>query len=309
MKKNVYLFLMVAFTLGWQACQKELTPTQTTTKSLELRSSVTPVLVPTGNKVGPGVIKVGDAYSECSQAGSTCDFAWKVDAAAPNGDYHSNSTQYGNTATDFDAIITISNSDGKTFDWTSTHVVCKVLVKAGTNYYVYTYPDGACGDEGLVAPEGKNISHVTFCFSETLCEGPEKCYQEETAWAAGTRYVNKGNWATYTSYDGVSKTIPIYAGQSALAGSATLEPDGASVKIVIQLNADWVFYYDGIDPLHDNNIKIQDYAATPPAKNPAPGKFSWKSLAPVGSHDWEGTLPNNKFYGIHLDVAKLIDCP
>ncbi|GEM_PF-6497870 len=29
----------------------------------------------------------------------------------------------------------------------------------------------------------------------------EKCYQDETAWGEGIRYVEQGNWATYSTYE------------------------------------------------------------------------------------------------------------
>lgn len=126
-------------------------------------ASVTPVLVDPW--------KSGDAYFECSQIGSTCDFAWKLDWDSSNNGVYG-PLDGGNT-------ITISNDDGSTFDWATEYPVCAVIVKAGTGAYVYWY-HGAYSDTGLVAPYGKEISHVTFCYNE-----PDMCWKEETAWAQG----------------------------------------------------------------------------------------------------------------------------
>jgi len=233
----------------------------------------------------------GDALDCC-----VSDFHYKVDEwqeTGMDGTYE----EAGNT-------ITILNSDGKTFDWTSEWPVCAVIVKAGTGAYVYCYPGGAYGDAGLVAPWGKDISHATFCFGE-----PEMCYQEETAWAFGDLYVTQGNWAMYVSYSGEQKIVPIYAGQNMEAGTATFTPmiDSPWVQIDIALDNGFIFYYDLADDQEDNNVKVQDYE-TAPTTTPAPGLFAWKAMVPVGQTTATIVVPANNFYGVHLDVAYAYDC-
>lgn len=133
---------------------------------------------------------------------------------------------------------------------------------------------------------------------------PPGCYQEETAWAAnGTepgsmRYVTRGNWATYLTYSGGTKTVNIYAGQTNYAGTATLSPHADGVEIAIELEDGWE-----LQPMTSEGVKIQGYESTPPAKNPAPGKFTTykgNSLTVV--------VDEFAFYGIHLDVRKEVDC-
>jgi hypothetical protein len=46
-----------------------------------------------------------------------------------------------------------------------------------------------------------------------ICKEKEKVCQEETAWAAGSRYVSRGNWATYTPYNGEAKSVTLFAGR------------------------------------------------------------------------------------------------
>jgi hypothetical protein len=237
--------------------------------------------------------KSGNAEKESEQAGGCGAFAYKVDwikGSLMNEDY----SHAG-------AVITISNDNGKSFDWmiSGGYAVCAVIVKAGTQALVYYY-DNAMGDVELVAPENKEISHVTFCFNQT-----DVCYALNTAWTAGTRYVTKGNWATYSSYAGTSKTVNIYAGQSILAGTATIEPLDGEVKITINLNPTFIFYYgSGIV----ENLKVQGYNAIPAKINPAPGQFANKLTVEVAASTAQIVVPYASYYGIHIDIAQEVPC-
>ena len=175
-----------------------------------------------------------------------------------------------------------------------------VIVKGGNAAYVYTYPADVTSDTGLDAPlndggNTPNLSNLTLCYNLRPCE-EEVCYQEETAWTQGTRYVSKGNWATYTSKN--AGTVTLYAGQTLPAGSATLTVNGDNtVTIAITLNAGW--------SLQDVNepVKIQGYDIAPTG-NPSPGLFTTYK-----GDELSVTVPAYNFYGIHLDVRKVIDCP
>ena len=130
------------------------------------------------------------------------------------------------------------------------------------------------------------------------------CYEfvDETAWASGLRYVNKGTWATYTPYVAGS-TVNLYAGQTMLAGTVSFSaPVDGNVTISIDLVGDWEFAPD------DENVKVQDYANAPTAK-PSPGLFEWKGTA--SGQSFSITVPENNFYGVHVDVGEWteIKCP
>ena len=293
-----FIAMMFAF-----ACEKDsVVSVKGDADAVEYRSSVEPVFWPEWQS--------GNAYSECGQTGDECyEYAWKVDANAPNGTYYTNTDQYGNTPTDFEAIITISNSDGYTFDWSIStgYAVCAVIVSKGNVANVYSYPDGATSDSGLITGayntngQLQEISHVTFCFKKVNGE----CYQDETAWAFGSRYVARGNWATYTPYPGANQEVDIFAGQTMLAGTATFSaPVEGMINIAIELKNGFVFYYDKED---DDNLKVQDYAEAPKG-NPAPGLFAWKYTVPVGNRSKTITVSYDNFYGIHLDVAYPVPC-
>lgn len=185
----------------------------------------------------------------------------------------------------------------------------EIRVKGGNRYLTYDYTDND-GDLHLYAPMNKggqwaSISHITFCGYFT----PEEagCYQDETAWADGDPYnpAGGGNWAMYVTYEGEEKTVAIYAAQHMNAGTATFsEPDNNdNVTITIDLENGFIFSGNGVD----DNLKVQDYAS-PPSGNPKPGQFNWKTLIPVGDTSGIIIVPENNFYGVHLDVAYLVDC-
>lgn len=143
-----------------------------------------------------------------------------------------------------------------------------------------------------------NIEYTVQC-----CED-ESCYEfvDETAWAAGNRYVTRGNWATYAPYVSDS-TVTLYAGQTMAAGTVHFSaPDDGDVTITINLSGDWEFA-----PVSEN-VKIQDYASAP-SGNPSPGLFEHKGTA-SGTY-FSIVVPENNFYGVHADVGYWIEtvCP
>lgn len=131
-----------------------------------------------------------------------------------------------------------------------------------------------------------------------------KCYQNETAWSAGTRYVQKGNWATYTCIDPLPTTaIKLYAGQHNEAGTVSFVKNGQEVTMTITLNTTYRFNQESLE-----NVKIQGYSSTPPASNPAPGQFTTHK-GYYTDNTVTITVPYFKYYGIHLDVQKEVACP
>lgn len=115
----------------------------------------------------------------------------------------------------------------------------------------------------------------------------------ETAWANGNRYVDPGNWATYTPYV-ADNTVILYAGQTMEAGTVHFSAQVAGlVTITIILNEGWRFYDD------PENVKIQDYTSAP-SGNPSPGLFDWKGYATESPFSID--VPENNFYGVHMDV-------
>ena len=246
----------------------------------------------------------GDAASECGQvACCDSDFHYKFDNW---GDV----TYDGPYTVDGPTTITISNNNGYSFDWTSEWPVSCVIVKGSNAANVYCYDTPVYGDTDMLAPvnaSGNNaaVSHATFCYNEA-----DMCYEEETAWAEGARYVKKGNWAMYVDYYGVEKTVELIADYSNYVhvGTVTFSaPVDGKVTITINLTGGAIFYYDLNDPLYDDNLKVQDYDKAP-TKTPSPGLFEWKTRIEPGSTTGSITVPVNNFYGVHIDLALLVPC-
>jgi len=143
-----------------------------------------------------------------------------------------------------------------------------------------------------------NISYTVQCCEEEQ----EPCYEwkGETAWGDGVRYVEQGNWATYTEYVAGS-TVTLFAGQTMEAGTVHFsEAVNEKVTITITLNEGWIFAPD-----KEENVKIQDYKTTPPANNPKPGNFKHKGKASEQPFSIE--VPKNNFYGVHVDVEHWVE--
>lgn len=139
------------------------------------------------------------------------------------------------------------------------------------------------------------LNDPNYSFSRTCVVDLPKCYQEDTGWAAGTRYVSRGNWATFTPY--TTNIVNVYAGQNKWAGIVKMSlVTNGNVTITITLNEGWSLQEV------TNPVKIQGYT-TPPSGNPSPGRFASKGSSLVV------TLPAANFYGIHLDVRQSVDCP
>jgi hypothetical protein len=222
------------------------------------------------------------------------------------------SNEYGNCS---DNAIKVT-TDGTLVAFTAEpDGVGAAIVKGSNDANVYVYNPQALSDSGLASPVNASggsagLSNLTFCWNP-IDQGGNGCFADETAWAAGARYVNRGNWATYTPY--TTKPVILYAGQTMNAGSVSFStPVDNVVTIEVTLNAGWRFALQPVgenpdmSPIYDNNLKVQDYSVKP-SGNPAPGLFLWKKVCngSVCTID----VPKNNYYGVHVDVERKVDCP
>jgi hypothetical protein len=160
----------------------------------------------------------------------------------------------------------------------------------------------AVSENGCVSEKTEVRLELEVCDDTVIEEDP--CYADETAWAsrgAGLdRYTNRGNWATWVYFNG-NKTVDLFAGQTHLIGTVSFADNGNNtVTITIELNSDGAFQDVS------ENVKIQDYASKP-SGNPDIGNFAHKGNASGSS--FEITVPKNNYYGVHVDAARLIECP
>ncbi|MDF9828963.1 hypothetical protein [Parabacteroides sp. PF5-6] len=132
-----------------------------------------------------------------------------------------------------------------------------------------------------------------YCVQECIEVPAEPIrYETESAWSAGDRYTEKGNWGTYTAYAGEELTVSVYAGQTIDVGTVTFsEVVEGNITITIALTGGWELNAEKTE-----TVKIQGYEAAP-SGNPAPGQFkTYKGESLVVE------VPASNFYGIHLDV-------
>jgi len=163
--------------------------------------------------------------------------------------------------------------------------------------------DGEIVQSETAFGEGEKVGKnwfMKFEYCVAICEDEppvEVCYKDETAWAAGPRYVEQGNWATYTPYV-ANSTVDVFAGQNYLIGTATFSEvvDGKVTITLISLNG-------GRLQEVAESVKIQGFE-TPPSGNPAPGQFNTYK-----GNETSITVDAYPYYGIHLDAQRVVDCP
>lgn len=214
-----------------------------------------------------------------------------------------------------DTTIDVSVTGNTLVSWSSTGgTVGAAIVKGSAAANVYNYMPQIFGDSGLASPVNPSngnagLSNLTFCWNPDPKE-PPACYESDTAWGAGSRYITRGNWATYTAY-GADKTVDLYAGQTKLAGAVHFSAvANGKVIITINLNEGWRFRMKPVNDVEGefaNNVHVNGYAATPAAINPAPGSFPWVKVAVGSSTSIE--VDAKAFYGVHADVEKQVACP
>lgn len=267
---------------------------------------------------------IGHAGHYCYQE-LDYNFGMKISAwggkNGKDGSYDGAYVELGKMREDFTNTITLANTSRLFFDWASNpFAIGAVVVQGGPMDNIFSYEPPASNDTTLYpdivekTKKNQQISHISFCWNKTDDNGDDECYADETAWAAGEPYGDQGNWAMYVPYDGKKLEVDLIAGQNMIAGTVTFsDPVDGKVTITITLNEGWIFYYDldpEADPVEDekdNNLKVQDYAEAP-SGNPAPGLFDSKTFIEYGEVEGSIVVPENNFYGVHLDLAQLVDC-
>jgi hypothetical protein len=152
--------------------------------------------------------------------------------------------------------------------------------------------------------EGKTRGNVQLVVSHGCPPVVDMEFEGETAWAANGDvageflYVEQGNWATYVEY--AEKPTPLFAGQTINVGTVHFSAvqDG-EVTITITLAAGWEF--EDVP----ENLKVQDYEFAP-SGNPAPGQFAHKKTCDAASNTCSIKVPENNFYGVHVNVGQWV---
>lgn len=292
MRKLSMLLVLAVVAISCQKDNLSDEPTQLTRKSTSGCDVVSPQSVADG-----GAIDDNGGNANCNGAD------YQFSSARVNRDSDDNSWN-----PDFPDGFNVSyDVNTKEFSWSYTPqmvdgvLMCldgiQVIAKGGPNAQTYTYDPGVqCGEE-VKAPGTADVSNVTFCYNLKPCDetSSDPCYEGESAWGEGTRYVNRGNWATYSTYPTGGGSVTLYAGQTHDAGTITFSAvSNGEVTIDITLNSGFVF---------DGDVHIQGYSSTPPSSNPAPGQFEHKFGQLTGM-----VVNEAMYYGIHVNVNREVPC-
>jgi len=155
-------------------------------------------------------------------------------------------------------------------------------------------------DNSLMGLDGSFTARI-YASGEEQQQGT---WEHGSAWADGTRYVEK-HWSMYVTYTGTAKTVTLYQGQTNDAGDVTFEPDGGKVRITITLNEGYRLSFPGETT---DNLHIQGYD-TAPTEKPKPGHFEYKG------HYEDTDLPivivvdAHNYYGVHANVDLWVPSP
>jgi hypothetical protein len=174
----------------------------------------------------------GDAESQCAAVtaltGIDYFYAWKLEGAAPNGSW----THFGNT-------ITISGSNGKVFNWSSTQGIGAVVVKGGPGANIWVYDPQAYGDTGLYSPNNPggnlpDVSHVTFCWNPQLeiSKTAVPSYTRTYQWSI-LKWADHGDGVTTDPFDEVPPRLILAPGESHLVHYSVL------VDVAGHSDGDW----------------------------------------------------------------------
>lgn len=262
----------------------------------------------------------GDAGQECV-VNLGYDFGLKIDEPGIPDDSVSGACDGQGScslAPEFNNVIFTSKNTGSSFTFSAeVFPLGAVVVKGGPNANVYTYDPPAVSDGLLTPPINTsgvpfNISHISFCWNDP---NTEQCYEEETAWAVGDRYTQRGNWAMYVDSAACGLLPCEYLlradggdGVGTIVGRASLNSNGDGTNTIsIALEGGAIFYYDLGSMEADENLKVQSYDVAP-SGNPKVGLFANKLTVPVGETSAAIVVPEANFYGIHLDVAVPVAC-
>jgi len=92
----------------------------------------------------------------------------KLDFGTPNGTFaYTNGSGKTVVGSEFPThSVTVSSSGSTVFSWSSPlpKVITAVILKIGSDAYVYPYKPFANSDTNLVTGDSRSISHMTFCF-------------------------------------------------------------------------------------------------------------------------------------------------
>lgn len=127
----------------------------------------------------------GGASAECALAGGCDAGSYKMDHGIASG------------ITYIEDAVTVVGLSDKSFTWTSTKPVCKIIVKAGTGAYIFELggvTSGTMTYPVIAGVKAKGISHITFCYSEPLVIAVKVRFTDGTFGVSPGNLINTAGW-------------------------------------------------------------------------------------------------------------------
>jgi len=137
-------------------------------------ADVCPIFNPGGNK-NPTCADLNNS-DDPSLAHITTNASLKLDRQSPNGQFTFTSGNQNGTSTELTGAnedgfrsVTINSTDSIINSFSSQKLITAVIVKGGNEgSFVYPYSPGTHNDANLTTPTNQDISHVVFCFDNSV---------------------------------------------------------------------------------------------------------------------------------------------
>ncbi len=146
--------------------------------------------------------------------------------------------------------------------------------------------------------KGNWATYIEYCPGTCPITIGDLCYEKSIGWTDGTLYAPQSKcWATYVTYSpGI--TADLIADNTEVAGTVHFSAmNGSDITITITLNTGYI--PNGAVQF----TKIQGYADAPTSKPHPPDFTTYKGKSLVV------TVPYYPYYGVHLDMLREVPCP
>jgi hypothetical protein len=136
-------------------------------------------------------------------------------------------------------VVTIARDAGDSLlDWAANVGIDSVFMKAGSGGLLYSYDPEALADLGLLTPEGKQLSHISFCYDRELIVSKTAVGEFTLThdWSIDKTVTDdalfEGQDTTYTvevNYDGATESDYFVTGTITVTNPWTIDAIGVAV--------------------------------------------------------------------------------
>ncbi|MEO8648465.1 MAG: carboxypeptidase-like regulatory domain-containing protein [Acidobacteriota bacterium] len=167
------LFLLAGLLVGMAADINAQRRTEVIKSKAQVLSEKTQVDSPSSTVDPPIVIEGNVKCSDLNASTNprlqhiTTNDEFKLNFADPNGTFAFDHDP-SRSVTISSASHVMPNNEAIVFSWTSQIAITALIVKVGSVSYIYPYDPFAFGDSNLNTHDHQGISHISFCYGDTL---------------------------------------------------------------------------------------------------------------------------------------------